>query len=95
MSQFQEFHPFFVEQEIREEEPHISFEESRNQGIYEETGNTIINNEQKRKQLIQNSSNKKISSSPKKYHIYKLDYKEKIVMEVSKIKIFNVINLLF
>jgi hypothetical protein len=44
---------------------------------------------------MKNSSNKRIHSSPKKYQIYRLDYKEKIVMEVNKIKIFNVIDLLF
>ena len=79
MSQFRESQHYYIEQEIEEEETHISFEDSKDKEIY-----AANNNEQDEIKLTQDSANKRLNSSPKKYKTYRMDYKEKIVMEVIK-----------
>ena len=81
MSQFQELQNYYIEQEIEEETTHISYEDSKDEEINEEIENRN-NNEQEEIKFTQNSENKRLSSSPKKYQIYKMDFKEKVVMEV-------------
>ena len=81
MSQFRELQNFYIEQEIEEEKTHISFEDSKDKEINEEFENRN-NNEQEEIKFTQNSGNKRLSSSPKKYQTYKMDFKEKVVMEV-------------
>ena len=82
MSQFRELQNYYIEQEIEEEKTHISFEDSKDKEINEEIENRNNNNEQEEIKFTQNSENKRLSSSPKKYRIYKMDFKEKVVMEV-------------
>ena len=81
MSQFRELQNFYIEQEIEEEKTHISFEDSKDKEINEEIENRN-NNEQEEIKFTQNSENKRLSSSPKNYRTYKMDFKEKVVMEV-------------
>ena len=81
MSQFQELQNFYIEQEIEEEKTHISFEDSKDIEINEEIENRN-NNEQEEIKFTQNSENKRLSSSLKNYQTYKMDFKEKVVMEV-------------
>ena len=85
MSQFQGLQNFYIEQEIEEEKTHISFEDSKDKEINEEIENRNNNNEQEEIKFTQNSENKRLSSPPKKYQTYKMDFKEKIVMEVIKL----------
>ena len=82
MSQFQGLQNFYIEQEIEEEKTHISFEDSKDKEINEEIENRNNNNEQEEIKFTQNSEYKRSSSSPKKYQTYKMDFKEKVVMEV-------------
>ena len=81
MSQFRELQNFYIEQEIEEEKTHISFEDSKDKEINEEFEN-INNNEQEEIKFTQISENKGLSSSPKNYLTYKIDFKEKVVKEV-------------
>ncbi len=81
MSQFRELQNFYIEQEIEEEKTHISFEDSKDKEINEEFENRN-NNEQEEIKFTQNSENKRLSSSLKNYQTYKMDFKEKVVMEV-------------
>ena len=81
MSQFRELQNFYIEQEIEEEKTHISFEDSKDKEINEEFENRN-NNEQEEIKFTQNPENKGLSSSPKNYRTYKMDFKEKVVMEV-------------
>ena len=81
MSQFQELQNYYIEQEIEEETTHISYEDSKDEEINEEIENRN-NNEQEEIKFTQNSENKRLSSSPKKYQTFKMDFKEKVVMEV-------------
>ena len=81
MSQFRELQNYYIEQEIEEETTHISYEDSKDEEINEEIENRN-NNEQEEIKFTQNSENKRLSSSPKKYQTFKMDFKEKVVMEV-------------
>ena len=66
---------------MKKKKTHISFEDSKDKEINEEIENRN-NNEQEEIKFTQNSENKGLSSSPKNYRTYKMDFKEKVVKEV-------------
>jgi hypothetical protein len=86
MNQLEEFKIYYLNQQ-KEEENDIFLQEQKEQVIYEEEENQLINSKQEeitKKINAKKSISKRLSSLPKKYKTYKMDYKKKIVMEVNK-----------
>ena len=85
MNQIEEFNNYYIQQS-KEEDNQIFFEEPKEEEYIEENNSNIINNEEKKnidKSLkIKESTSKRLSSLPKKYQTYKMDYKKQLVEEV-------------
>ena len=82
----EEFNYYYLQQSYEySEEPH--YEENCKEE--EELGDNIINNEDNksngRKARINFATSKRLRILPKKYHIYTLDYKKRVIEDVNKI----------
>ena len=86
MEQNEEFNHYCLQQ-LKEEENPMIFEEQNDKDFNEKLEHSIINEEEPQK-IVQKSKlrktpSKRLYSSPKQYQTYKMDYKKKLIEEVS------------
>ena len=86
MEQIEEFNHYYI-QKTKEEENPMTFKEQNEKEFNEKPENNIINEEEPqkivKKSKLRKTSSKRLHSSPKQYQTYKMDYKKKIIEEVS------------
>ena len=86
MEQIIEFNHYF-KQKLKEEENPLTFKEQNEEDFNEKLENNKINEEEPqkivKKSKLRKTPSKKLYSSPKQYQTYKMDYKKKIIEEVS------------
>ncbi len=91
MEQIKEFNHYYIQKTKGEENP-MTIKEQNEKEFNEKPENNIINKEEPQK-IVQKSklrktSSKRLHSSPKQYQTYKMDYKKKIIEEVSLIFLY-------
>lgn len=88
MNQIEEFDKYYYLAQINETENPPYDEEPKNEEIYEENVKNLIVKEEDIKDLKilkQNmSTSKRLSSLPKRYQTYTLEYKRQIIEQVNK-----------